>query len=190
MLYEFSCIYSQLFKCYRKFRNLLHLLEGDDLLLVHGGQDGDQDGVTLLEGGDDLLGDLVVVTVGLLGQVQIVLGITVLQQDGDGTRIRIQIDQLVLSTSDVRDLHVVGSRGHILDLLVSEDIDTGDGGLGVTVLSGLGGGDLDELAREALQHAVTTLTEGTSLHRVGEGGTGIGGLELMILRSHYESFVC
>jgi len=174
----------------QKKSNLLHLLEGDDLLLGHGGQDGDQDRVTVVEGGDDLLGSLLVVTVGPLGQVQVVLGVTVLQQDGDGTSLFIAIDQLVLGTSDVRDLHVVGRRGHILDLLVSEDIDTGDGALGVTVLTGLGGGDLDQLARETLQHSVATLTKGTGLLRVGEGGTGIGGLERNILGGHYESFVC
>lgn len=84
-----------------------------------------------------------------------------------------------------------GSRGHgkknthsgradILILLTSEDVDTGDVHLSVTVLTGLGGGHIDNLAREALEKNETVLTQGRSLHREGEGSTGSGLVELLV----------
>jgi len=81
----------------------------------------------------------------------------------------------------------VGRRAQIFVLLTGEDIDADDMGLGVTVLSGLGNRDLHDLARLALQQAVTVLTEGTSLHREGVGGTGLSGFEGVIGVRHLES---
>lgn len=72
--------------------------------------------------------------------------------------------------------------------------------LGVTVLSSLGGGHVDDLAGSALDHDVTVLPEGRALHadrqsfslfhcivpervdsREGGGGTGPGGLEGLVV---------
>jgi len=79
----------------------------------------------------------------------------------------------------------VSRGGEILKLLASEDIDGDQVDLGVTVLTGLRGGHLDDLARAALDDNVTVLTKSGALHRVGSGGAGVGRLESVILVSHF-----
>ena len=56
------------------------------------------------------------------------------------------------------------------ELLASEDIDSNQMDLGVTVLSSLGGGHIDDLAGTVLDHDETVLPQGRALH--GEGGRG------------------
>lgn len=85
--------------------------------------------------------------------------------------------QLVLATRDVGDVHVVSRGRKILVLLASEDVGSNEMDLGVTVLSGLGGGHVDDLARAVLDHDETVLTQSRALHRVGKRGTGIGRIE-------------
>lgn len=67
--------------------------------------------------------------------------------------------------------------GEILVLLVGEDVGGDEMDLGVTVLSGLGGRHVDDLARSVLDHDETVLTQSRALHRVGGRGTGIGRVE-------------
>lgn len=92
--------------------------------------------------------------------------------------------KLVLLAGDVRDIHVVGGRGQLLELLAGEDVDGDKVDLGVAVLAGLGGGHVDDLAGAVLDDDVTVLAESGTLH--GEGGrrTRIGGVEghLMLRR--------
>lgn len=71
----------------------------------------------------------------------------------------------------------MGSRGDIDLLGTGEDIGTGDVGLGVTVLAGLGGGDLDDLAGEALEEDNHALLDLTSTDGVRLLGHLAGGLE-------------
>lgn len=85
--------------------------------------------------------------------------------------------QLVLLAGDVGNVHVVGGGRQILELLASEDIDGNDVDLGVTVLAGLGGGHLDDLAGTTLNDDVTVLAQGRALHGVGGRRAGIGRLE-------------
>jgi len=85
--------------------------------------------------------------------------------------------KLVLLTGDVGDVHVVGGGGQILELLAGEDIDGDNVDLGVTVLAGLGGGHVNNLAGTALDNDVTVLAQSRALHGVGGRGAGIGGLE-------------
>ena len=85
--------------------------------------------------------------------------------------------QLVLSAGDVGDVHVVSRGGEILVLLVGENVGSDKMDLGVTVLSSLGGGHVDDLARAALDDDETVLTQSRALHRVGERRAGIGGVE-------------
>lgn len=85
--------------------------------------------------------------------------------------------QLVLLTGDVGDVHVVGGRREILQLLAGEDINGDNVDLGVTVLARLGGGHLDDLARATLDDNVTVLSQSGALHGEGGGGTGVGRIE-------------
>lgn len=71
----------------------------------------------------------------------------------------------------------MGGRGQVLELLAGEDVDGDQVDLGVTVLAGLGGGHVDDLARAVLDDDVTVLPQSGTLHRVGGRGTGIGGVE-------------
>ena len=57
--------------------------------------------------------------------------------------------KLVLLTTDVRNIHIVGRRGQILQLLAREQVDGDQVDLGVTVLAGLGGRHVDDLAGAA-----------------------------------------
>ena len=71
----------------------------------------------------------------------------------------------------------MGGGRQIFELLASEDVDSDQVDLGVTVLSSLGGRHVDNLAGTTLDHNVTVLTQSRALHRVGSGGTGIGAVE-------------
>lgn len=79
----------------------------------------------------------------------------------------------------------------IFQLLVGKDIDSNQMHLCVTVLSGLGGGHVDNLAGAALDHDVAVLAQSRTLHREGGRGAGIGRLEghLMLLRGYTVSKV-
>lgn len=85
--------------------------------------------------------------------------------------------QLELTTSDVGDIHVVGRGRKIFVLLAGEDVEGDKMDLSVTVLAGLGGGHVDNLAGAALDHDETVLAQGRALHGKGERGAGVGGLE-------------
>ena len=66
--------------------------------------------------------------------------------------------------------------------LTGEDFAVRDGGLGVAVLAGLGGGDINDAAREALDADVVTLLEVTGGGGEGVGGTGINVFEGFVVR--------
>jgi hypothetical protein len=71
----------------------------------------------------------------------------------------------------------VGGWAKIFVLLASEDVDGDQVDLGVTVLAGLGGGHVDNLAWAALDDDVTVLPQSGALHGEGERSTGIGAVE-------------
>ena len=75
----------------------------------------------------------------------------------------------------------MGGGRQILELLAGEDVNGDQVDLGVTVLAGLGGRHVDNLAGTALDDDVAVLSQGRTLHGVGGGGTGIGGLEGVLL---------
>lgn len=89
--------------------------------------------------------------------------------------------KLHLSTANVGDVHVVGRRAQLFELLAGEDVDGDQMDLGVTVLSGLRGGHVDDLAGTALDHDVTVLTQSRALHRERGRGAGIDALEGVIM---------
>jgi hypothetical protein len=71
----------------------------------------------------------------------------------------------------------VGRWGQIFQLLAGEDVESNQMDLGVTVLSSLGSGHVDDLAWAALDDDEAVLSQGGTLHRVGGRGAGIGRLE-------------
>jgi hypothetical protein len=141
----------------------------------------------------DALTDLVV------GDLDVVLGGAVVEHEGEETvvsdvelgegsvweavegRVLWKTHELVLATGNVGDVHVVGGGRQILELLAGEDVNGDQVDLGVTVLAGLGGRHVDDLAGTALDDDVAVLSQGRTLHGVGGGGTGIGGLEGVLL---------
>jgi len=78
------------------------------------------------------------------GELQVFLGGTVIVHQSDETVIS-DIDKGVFSSDDNGDISVGSGRDGFFVLLVGEDINTGDGGLGSTVLTSLGGTQIDDL---------------------------------------------
>ena len=125
------------------------------------------------------LPDLVQVLEGFLivsGQFEVHLEVSVLQ-DGTNEVVLINVGNFVLDLGDNGDLDGGGGGGGVLVLLVGEDIDADDGGLGGPMLSGLGGGVFSHFAGVPLEHAVASL-----LDRTGGGGLTIGGAGLSLFK--------
>ncbi len=156
--------------------------EAHDLLDSHGGDDGDGDFLTFVEGDLDVLVELGIGGVGefaflvVLGEESVAIG-------GD-------VDQLVLDLLDEGGGESVRSGGDFFVLLAGEDINGGDVGLGVAVLAGLGGGDISDAAGEALDANAVTLLELTSGDGEGVGGTGVDLFEGFVVRHFVWGFVC
>jgi hypothetical protein len=81
----------------------------------------------------------------------------------------------------------VGRGAQVLELLASEDVDGNQMDLGVAVLARLGGRHVDNLAGTALDHDVTVLAQGGTLHREGRRRTGVDRLEGVIMLERKES---
>jgi hypothetical protein len=88
---------------------------------------------------------------------------------------------LVFLAEDVRDIHVVGRGAKFFELLASEDVDSNQMDLGVTVLASLGGRHIDDLARAVLDHDESVLSQGGTLHRESGRGARIGGVESVFM---------
>jgi len=149
------------------------LLEREGVLLVHGGDDVDHEVLALLELGGDLLTKLA------LRQLHVVLRRAVVRQEVQVAVVN--VDELVLAAGDVRHVHVVRRGRNVLVLPVGEDVRGHQVDLGVTVLAGLRGRHVDDLAGAALDHDVAVLAQGRALLGVGERGAGVGGLEVDVL---------
>jgi hypothetical protein len=160
-------------------------LSSNNLLNTTSAKNGNENILTIIEHGSDLLGHLLVITLGVLGEIQIVLGLTRFEKEGDLAVIS-DVQELKLDSGNVRDLKIVRGGAAVLILLTREDVDTSDVGLGVTVLSSLGGGNINNLAWLVLNHNEPALSDRTSLHRVGVRRTGIGTLEsrLLVVTGH------
>lgn len=143
--------------------------------------------------GDEHLLDLV--TNISLGELDIVLGVTIVRHEGKeavigNIKLVLSSDkplpdtqrgkgthQLIFLTVDVGNVHVVGGGGEILQLLAGEDVDGDQVDLGVTVLSSLGGRHVDNLARAVLDDDVTVLPQSGTLHGEGGRSASIGAVE-------------
>lgn len=83
----------------------------------------------------------------------------------------------------------MGRWAEFFELLAGEDIDGDEMDLGVTVLTSLGGGHINDLARAVLDANEAVLSQGRTLHGVSGRGASVGGLEgVFMLRiiSHLE----
>ena len=135
-----------------------------------------------------------------IGDLDVVLGAAIIGHEGQETvvadveliakvsaafswsqSIRYTTYESVFLAADVGDVHVVGGRAQIFQLLASEDVDGDQVNLGVTVLAGLGGGHFDNLAWAVLDHNEAVLPQRRTLHGIGGRGTGVGALERVLM---------
>lgn len=91
--------------------------------------------------------------------------------------MEIKTHQLVLTTADVGDIHIVSGRREIFKLLASEDVEGDQMDLGVAVLASLGSGHVDNLAGTVLDNNEAVLAQSRALHGVGQRRASIGGIE-------------
>jgi len=129
---------------------------GKTSFLAHGLGDGDIDLLAIVKVCLDLIADIA------FGDFDVVLGSTFGGHQAEETII--DIDQLVLSSVNVGDVHVVGGGAEIFILLLGEDINADQVDFGVTVLARLGGTHIDNLAGTSLDEDVATLAESRALH--------------------------
>jgi hypothetical protein len=130
-------------------------------LFAHGSQDNDV-GV-LLFGAEKLLNLFANLA---FGHLDIILGGTIVGHEGQETIVS-DVEQLVFTTDDVGDVHVVGGWAEIFQLFAGEDIEGNQMDLGVTVLSSLRGRHVDDLAWAVLDDDETVLSQGGTLERIG-----------------------
>ena len=143
------------------------------MLLVHGSNDGDHEVLAIFK----VVGNLV--TKLALRNLHIILRRAVVRHQVEVAVV--DVDQLVLTTSHVRHVHVVRRWRNVFVLAASEDVNGNQVNLCVSVLAGLRGRHVDDLARTALDHNVTVLAESRALLRVGNRSSGVSGLEVDVL---------
>lgn len=148
------------------------ILERNGSFFTHSRDDGDDQVFTFIEFALDL------VTQFSIWNFDIILGVTIWGHQWQETVINVQ--QLEFLSSDVWDFHIVGGWRQILQFLTSEDINGNQVDLGVTVLTGLGGGHVNNLTWSTLDDNVTVLSQSRTLHWEGQSSTGIGGLESVL----------
>jgi hypothetical protein len=89
---------------------------------------------------------------------------------------------LIFLTDDIGDVHVVSRWAKFFEFLAGEDVDSNQMDLCVTVLSSLGGGHVDNLARAVLDHNESVLSQSGTLHREGGRCASVcGGIEGVLM---------
>jgi len=147
----------------RAFRGFL---KRNSLLFAHGRDDGDQKIFTFIKSASDLTADVT------LGDLNIVLRGAIWSHQIKESFVN--VDKLVFGTSDIGDIHVVRGRTDIFQFLAGEDIDGDKVNFRVSVLTGLRGRHVHDLAGATLDNDVTVFAKGRALHREGERGPGTG----------------
>jgi hypothetical protein len=154
----------------RTFRGFL---KRNSLLFAHGGDDGDEKIFTFIESGRNLRAKVTV------GDLNIVLRGAILVHQIEESIVN--VDKLVFGTSDIGDIHVVRGRTDIFQFLAGEDIDGDKVNFGMSMLTGLRGRHVHDLAGATLDNDVTVFAKGRALHRVGEGGPGTDLLKGLVM---------
>jgi len=147
--------------------------EADSSLLTHGSDNRNHKLLSVFESAFDLFAEIVV------SQLDILFSGTIGQEHVKEAVI--DVHETVFITGDVGDIHIMGRRGDIFELLAGKDIDGDEVNFCVTVLARLGGGHVNDLAGPALDHDVSVLPESRALHRVGKRGPRTGRLELVLV---------
>jgi len=149
---------------------------GNHAFFTTSSQDGAQEILSVAVFPGDLFSDI------SLRNLQVVTGVaSIVHQRQEAV---LNIKQLEVPTLDVWHLHVVCGWTDIFEFLAGENVKGNHVDFGVTVLAGLGGGHLDNLAGTALDHDESVLPECRALHGEGLGRTGIGGGEVILFISH------
>lgn len=161
---------------------LRSFLVGDTSFFLHGRDNGDNQFLTVVEIGLQLFAHLT------FWGSDVLLHVTVVVHQGQVAVVDVQ--QLEFVSLDNRNLHVVGGWRQVLQLLLGEDVDGNQVDLGVTVLTGLGGRHVDNLAWSALDDDETVLSQCRTLHWEGQGGSCICNLEVVFFFSHFVLCVC
>lgn len=89
--------------------------------------------------------------------------------------------ELVFLAGNIRDIHVVGGRAKIFELLAGEDIDGDEMDFGVAVLAGLRRTHFDDLAGAALDDDKAVLPQSRALHWISGRSASIGALKGMLM---------
>jgi len=136
------------------------LLHSNDTFRAHSGENGDNHILPIIEHLAELGSKL---RIG--GELEVVLGAPI---GGHKAQVCIisDVEKSVIGSLDVGDIHVVGGGTDFFILLSSEEVDSNEMDLGVSVLPGLGSAHIHDLAGEPLDDHMTVLAEGGALHRV------------------------
>lgn len=143
------------------------------MLLLHSRDDGDHEVLAILK----VVGDLV--TKFAFRHLDIILRRAIVRHQVEVAVV--DVDELVLTTGHVGHIHVVRRGRDVFVLTAREDVDSDEVDLGVTVLTGLRGRHVDDLAGTALDHDMTVLTQSRALLGVGHRSTGVSGFEVDVL---------
>lgn len=89
--------------------------------------------------------------------------------------------ELILPAGNVGNVHVMGRRAEIFQLLSSEDVDRNKMNLGVPVFPSLRGRHLHDLAGAALDHNESVLPQSGALHRISGRGARVDTLKGVLM---------
>eukprot|EP00736_Rhodelphis_marinus_P007174 Rmarinus@m.7117 len=154
-------------------QHLLLLLQGNDLLLTHGGENSHDKVLAFIKASLDALAAVVI------RKFEVILHVTVVKHQRAETLIT-DVNKRKLHSLHVRNIHIVSGRNHILKLLVGEDINCDKVTLSVTMLPSLGRTHIDNLAGATLDYHVTILADLASFRGVCQRSTGITGFEVCL----------
>jgi len=154
---------------------LRSLLIGNSCLLAHGGNDGNNQLLSIRMVGFDLCAEVA------FGQLDVILFSTLSRHKVEEA-VFLDVHEGVFLSLDVGDVHVVGRGTNIFQLLAGEDVGGNEMDLSMSVLASLGGRHVDDLAGTTLDHNVSTFAERAALHRVCKRRSGgSASLELVLL---------
>lgn len=98
-----------------------------------------------------------------------------------GKEIVVESEKGIFLAHNMGNILVVGGWAKIFQLLLGENVFSSDMNLRVSMLSGLGSGHIDDLARTIVDEDVTSLSQGRALNRIGQRCTSISRVDGIIM---------